>query len=58
MSRGFFLARQHEAAALMLGEEARAALDGELVERQMLAGERQRALELGRQASGVWPGRA
>ena len=32
----------------MVGEETRAALDGELIERQVLAGQRQRPLELGR----------
>jgi hypothetical protein len=32
----------------MVGEEARAALDGELIERQVLAGQRQRPLELDR----------
>src|SRR6185503_13243748 len=57
-ARRFLLARQLEGAALVLGEEACAALDGELVERQMLARQRQRLLELGEPAFGLWPGRA
>ena len=43
---GSFFIRQDEGAAGMVGEEARPALDGELVERQMLAGQRERALQL------------
>ena len=46
--RRLVLGRQGEGAARMVGEEARAALDGELIERQVLAGQRQRPLELGR----------
>jgi hypothetical protein len=38
--------------------EARAFLDGELVERQMVGGEVDRPMQLSRPRLGVWPGRA
>src|SRR6185312_6652853 len=49
---GLFLGRKGEGAARMIGEETCAALDGELIERQMLARERQRTLQL--VGPGLW----
>ena len=45
--RRLVLAGQGEGAARMVGEEARAALDGELIEREVLAGQAEGALQLG-----------
>jgi hypothetical protein len=56
--RRFFLVRQGEDAAGMVGEEARAALDGELIEREVLADEAEGPLQLGRPGFDrlPWPG--
>ncbi len=56
--RRIVLVGQGEGAPGMLGEELRAALDGELVERQVLAGEAERPLELGRPGLGRLAGPA
>ena len=45
-------------AGLVQSEERRVRLDGQLIEREMLGGLGNCALELGAQAAGVWRGRA